>query len=209
MQIQKLTIQGFKSFKNKTEISLKPGINAFVGPNSSGKTNLAKAIVSGLDGKLKESIIIKLDKGKIAELSQKTGIILQGDIKNITRNLYKDYQLEEVKKMFIKNASNLGLENINLDALSSLSESEQALTALSLFFAVQEYKNCQLYILDEIDCNLDKYNSEKLSLFLEKLMKEKQAIIITHNDALIKKSTSLYGVSKEEGISKVIGLGVK
>ena len=45
MRLKKLEIFGFKSFFDKTIVTLQPGINAIVGPNGCGKSNLADAIL--------------------------------------------------------------------------------------------------------------------------------------------------------------------
>src|SRR3989344_3414426 len=47
--------------------------------------------------------------------------------------------------------------------VSSLSGGEKTLVALSLIFAIQEYKPYSFYIFDEVDAALDKRNSEKLA----------------------------------------------
>jgi len=91
---------------------------------------------------------------------------------------------------------------------SSLSGGEQTLVALSLLFAIQEYKPYHFYILDEIDAALDKRNSERLAALLKKYMKTGQYIIVTHNDALILDADILYGVSMHEGVSKVLSLKI-
>ena len=91
---------------------------------------------------------------------------------------------------------------------NSLSGGEQTLVALSLIFAIQEYKPYYFYILDEVDAALDKRNSERLAELLKKHMKKGQYIVITHNDEVILNATNLYGVSMHEGISKIVSLKV-
>ncbi|MDP3881366.1 MAG: chromosome segregation SMC family protein [Nanoarchaeota archaeon] len=90
--------------------------------------------------------------------------------------------------------------------VTSLSGGEQTLVALSLLFAIQEYKPYHFYIFDEIDAALDKRNSERLAALLGQYMKSGQYIVITHNDAIIMNSNILYGVSMHEGVSKVLSL---
>ncbi len=92
--------------------------------------------------------------------------------------------------------------------VSSLSGGEQTLVALSLLFAIQEYKPYHFYVFDEIDAALDKRNSERLAALLNQYMKSGQYIVISHNDAIITNSNVLYGVSMHEGVSKVLTLRV-
>lgn len=90
--------------------------------------------------------------------------------------------------------------------VSSLSGGEKTLVALSLIFAIQEYKPYCFYIFDEIDAALDKHNSELLAALIKKYMLSGQYIVVSHNDALITEASALFGVSMQENISKVISL---
>lgn len=92
--------------------------------------------------------------------------------------------------------------------VTSLSGGEKTLVALSLIFAIQEYKPYCFYVFDEIDAALDKHNSERLAALVKQYMTSGQYIIVTHNDALISEASALYGVSMQENISKVISLKV-
>ncbi len=91
---------------------------------------------------------------------------------------------------------------------TSLSGGEKTLVALALIFAIQEYKPYAFYIFDEIDAALDKHNSELLAALIKKHMQSGQYIIITHNDTLISEATTLYGVSMQENVSKIISLKI-
>lgn len=92
--------------------------------------------------------------------------------------------------------------------VTALSGGEQVLTALSLIFAIQEYKPYCFYIFDEIDAALDKRNSERLAVSLKDYIRTGQYIVITHNDAVITEATTLYGVSMQEGVSKILSLKI-
>ncbi len=92
--------------------------------------------------------------------------------------------------------------------ITSLSGGEKTMVALSLIFAIQEYKPYCFYVFDEIDAALDKHNSELLAALIKKYMTTGQYIVITHNDTLISEASNLYGVSMQENISKIISLKV-
>jgi chromosome segregation protein len=92
--------------------------------------------------------------------------------------------------------------------VSSLSGGERALVALSLIFAIQDYKPYHFYVFDEIDASLDKRNSERLANLIKENIRKAQYIIISHNDSVINEGNTIYGVSMQEGVSKVVGLKI-
>ncbi|MEM5802044.1 MAG: chromosome segregation SMC family protein [Candidatus Aenigmatarchaeota archaeon] len=96
-----------------------------------------------------------------------------------------------------------GKKLLNIDALSG---GEKSLSALAFIFAIQKYKPAPFYILDEVDAALDKENSIKIAEYIKNLSKRGQFIMITHNDQTIKYGDRIFGVTMEEGESKILGL---
>lgn len=92
--------------------------------------------------------------------------------------------------------------------IRSLSGGEKTLAALAFIFAIQEFEPSWFYLLDEIDAALDKKNSEMLAKLVAKYSKGAQYIVISHNDAIISEAEVIYGVTMQDGISKVVSLKV-
>ncbi|MEM5832227.1 MAG: AAA family ATPase [Candidatus Aenigmatarchaeota archaeon] len=92
--------------------------------------------------------------------------------------------------------------------LDSLSGGEKTLVAILFLMSLQMIRPCAFYSLDEIDAALDKINSEKIANLLKELSKNTQIIIITHNDITVKYADTLYGVTLEDGESKILSLKV-
>lgn len=100
-------------------------------------------------------------------------------------------------------ASTRGKILTNIDAMSG---GEKTLTALAFLFAIQRFRPAPFYILDEIDAALDKPNTKKTVELIKKYSNNSQFIVITHNEATIQEADCVYGVSMEEGESKLIGI---
>lgn len=92
---------------------------------------------------------------------------------------------------------------LNIDAMSG---GEKTLTALGFLFAIQQYHASPFYILDEIDAALDKVNAQKIADFIKKYSGETQFIVVSHNDLTIKTADNVFGVSMEDGVSKVFSI---
>ena len=94
----------------------------------------------------------------------------------------------------------------HLLSIDSLSGGEKTLTAIAFLFAIQRYKPSPFYILDEIDAALDKKNSEKIGDLIQKYADESQFLVISHSDATVRRSTRVYGVSMQNGVSQIMGV---
>ena len=71
---------------------------------------------------------------------------------------------------------------------------------------MQKHKPSPFYVLDEIDAALDKGNSKIVADLIKNLSKDRQFIVITHNDTTIRTADRVYGCSMVNGESKIIGL---
>ncbi|MBI4168100.1 MAG: chromosome segregation protein SMC [Candidatus Aenigmarchaeota archaeon] len=93
-------------------------------------------------------------------------------------------------------------------SIDSMSGGEKTLTAMAFLFAIQNYKPAPFYIFDEIDAALDKANSKKIGEMMQRFSKNAQFILITHNDTTIRMANQIYGVSMDQGESKIISVSL-
>jgi chromosome segregation protein len=96
-----------------------------------------------------------------------------------------------------------------LAALSLLSGGEQALTALSLIFAVFRCNPAPICVLDEVDAPLDDANVERFCTLLEDIERETgtRFLVVTHHPMTMARMDRLYGVTMQErGVSRLISV---
>jgi chromosome segregation protein len=91
-------------------------------------------------------------------------------------------------------------------ALESLSGGEKSLVALMFVFALQFFKPSPFYILDEVDSALDKINSKNLANLLIQLAPQSQFLVVSHNDIMMSMASAVLGVSKVDGVSRIVGV---
>ena len=99
-----------------------------------------------------------------------------------------------------------------LQSITLLSGGEQALTALSLIFAVFLTSPAPICILDEVDAPLDDANVTRFCALLEELTKITQTkfVIITHHALTMSRMDRLYGVTMaEKGISQIVSVDLQ
>ena len=169
------------------------------------------------------SAIIKL-KDSINELNQKGRERLVEAFDKVNRKFNEVYT-----KLF--NGGNAKLELVDSDdpleaglemlvsppgkrlqSITLLSGGEQALTALSLIFAVFLTNPSPICVLDEVDAPLDDANVTRFCNLLEELIKitNTKFIIVTHHALTMSKMNRLYGVTMpEKGISQLVAVDLQ
>ena len=167
--------------------------------------------------------LIKL-KESIKELNQKGRERLLGAFEKVNRKFNEVYT-----KLF--NGGNAKLELVDSDdpleaglellvsppgkrlqSITLLSGGEQALTALSLIFAVFLTNPSPICVLDEVDAPLDDANVTRFCNLLDELTKitSTRFIIVTHHALTMSKMNKLYGVTMpEKGISQLVAVDLQ
>jgi chromosome segregation protein len=99
-----------------------------------------------------------------------------------------------------------------LGTLSLLSGGEQALTALSLIFAVFRCNPAPVCVLDEVDAPLDDANVERFCTLLEDMARETETrfLVVTHHPLTMARMDRLYGVTMQErGVSRLLSVDLQ
>ena len=99
-----------------------------------------------------------------------------------------------------------------LQSITLLSGGEQALTALSLVFAVFLVNPSPICVLDEVDAPLDDANVTRFCGLLDDLTKitNTKFIIITHHALTMSRMDRLYGVTMaEQGVSQLVSVDLQ
>ena len=93
--------------------------------------------------------------------------------------------------------------------MTLLSGGEQALTAMSLIFAVFLTNPAPICVLDEVDAPLDDANVERFCNLLDTMRKrtETRFMVITHNPITMSRMDRLFGVTMQErGVSQLVSV---
>jgi chromosome segregation protein len=169
------------------------------------------------------SAIVKL-KASIDELNQKGREKILEAFNKINRKFNEVYT-----KLFSGGTAKLelvdsddpleaGLEMLvsppgkRLQSITLLSGGEQALTALSLIFAVFLVNPSPICVLDEVDAPLDDANVTRFCALLDELSSTTQTkfIIISHHALTMSRMHRLYGVTMpEKGVSQLVAVDLQ
>ena len=189
------------------------------------ETNLHISEIKKMENDRKDLVtaILKL-KESINELNQKGRERLVEAFEKVNRKFNEVYtklfnggnaKLELVDS---EDPLDAGLEMLvsppgkRLQSITLLSGGEQALTALSLVFAVFLTNPSPICVLDEVDAPLDDANVTRFCNLLEELTKitSTKFIIVTHHALTMSKMDRLYGVTMpEKGISQLVAVDLQ
>jgi chromosome segregation protein len=90
---------------------------------------------------------------------------------------------------------NVSLPHKKVKEINAFSGGERSLTSIALLFAMSQVNPPPFLVLDETDAALDEANSRKYGDMLEKLSKQSQLIVVTHNRETMSRAGILYGVT--------------
>ena len=169
------------------------------------------------------SAIVKL-KASIDELNQKGRERLLEAFEKVNRKFNEVYTklfsggTAKIELVDSDDPLEAGLEMFvsppgkRLQSITLLSGGEQALTALSLVFAVFLVNPSPICVLDEVDAPLDDANVTRFCGLLDELTKitKTKFIIITHHALTMSRMHRLYGVTMaEQGISQLVSVDLQ
>ena len=169
------------------------------------------------------SAIVKL-KSSIDELNQKGRERLLDAYTKVNRKFNEVYTklfnggTAKIELVDSEDPLEAGLEMFvsppgkRLQSITLLSGGEQALTALSLIFAVFLVNPSPICVLDEVDAPLDDANVTRFCSLLEDLTKitNTKFIIITHHALTMSRMDRLYGVTMaEQGVSQLVSVDLQ
>ncbi len=96
--------------------------------------------------------------------------------------------------------------------MTLLSGGEQALTAMSLIFAVFLTNPAPICVLDEVDAPLDDHNVERFCNLMDEMSAstETRFVVITHNPITMARMDRLFGVTMaEQGVSQLVSVDLQ
>ena len=158
----------------------------------------------------------------IRELSGEMEQLFSSSFKEINRNfsrIFRELFGGGSARLYLSDESNVLESGIEIEVsppgkviknLSALSGGEQALVAISIYFAILAVNPAPFCILDEIEAALDDVNVTRYAQYLRRMTDHTQFIVITHRRGTMEAADVLYGVTmQEDGVSKILRLDLE
>ena len=155
----------------------------------------------------------------IAELCQEMEEMFKKSFQEINRNfgrIFRELFGGGRARLYLSDEGNILDSGIEIEVsppgkvirnLSALSGGEQALVAISIYFAILEVNPSPFCILDEIEAALDDVNVTRYAQYLRRMTERTQFIVITHRRGTMEAADVLYGITmQEDGVSKLLRL---
>jgi len=153
----------------------------------------------------------------IAELCSEMEELFTTSFKQINTHFQQIFkELFGHARLYLSDESNVLESGIEIEVsppgkviknLSALSGGEQALVAISIYFAILNVNPAPFCFLDEIEAALDDVNVARYAQYLRRMTDHTQFIVITHRRGTMEAADVLYGVTmQEDGVSKILRL---
>jgi ATP-binding cassette subfamily B protein/subfamily B ATP-binding cassette protein MsbA len=197
MRLQGVTLFGFKSFADRTDVRILPGITAIVGPNGCGKSTLANLIprffdpVSGgvkIDGVDVRDVRLRTLRRQIGLVTQETSLFDESVLANI-RYGNPDATREQViaaakqahAHKFITEKLERGYDTIVGPAGNRVSGGQRQRIALARAIL----RDPAILILDEATSQVDLESEQLIQKVLAEFIQSRTTIIITHRMSVL------------------------
>ena len=158
----------------------------------------------------------------IAELCSEMQELFTASFKQINANfqqIFKELFGGGHARLYLSDEANVLESGIEIEVsppgkviknLSALSGGEQALVAISIYFAILRVNPAPFCFLDEIEAALDDVNVARYAQYLRRMTDRTQFIVITHRRGTMEAANVLYGVTmQEDGVSKLLKLDLE
>lgn len=92
--------------------------------------------------------------------------------------------------------------------MTGMSGGENSLIAVAIYFAIMKVRPSPFCFLDEVDHALDESNVNNLARYIKRFTNATQYIVITHRRGMMESADRLYGVTKQDRISRLLQLNL-
>jgi len=92
--------------------------------------------------------------------------------------------------------------------MTGMSGGENSLIAVAIYFAIMKVRPSPFCFLDEVDHALDESNVNNLARYIKRFTNATQYIVITHRRGMMEAADRLYGVTKQDRISRLLQLNL-